>query len=60
MPKACAAMPMRPPSSVAMAILKPSPSDARAGVGGTRQSSKNTVQEWLPLDAQLVVRLSGM
>ena len=40
MPNACAETPIRPPSSVAMAILKPSPSSPRSASFGTRQSVK--------------------
>mmetsp|Transcript_1151 Transcript_1151/g.3226 ORF Transcript_1151/g.3226 Transcript_1151/m.3226 type:complete len:239 (+) Transcript_1151:88-804(+) len=40
MPSACAAMPMRPPSSVCMAILKPSPGSPSIAALGTAQSSK--------------------
>jgi hypothetical protein len=51
MPRACAAMPMRPPSSVAMAILKPSPFSPSTFSLGTFTFSKNTVHEcaaWMP------------
>ena len=39
MPTAWAAMPIRPPSRVAMAILKPSPSSPRRREAGTRMPS---------------------
>src|SRR3972149_5281521 len=39
-PRACAAIPMRPPSRVFMATLKPSPSFPRRFFAGTRTSSK--------------------
>ncbi len=46
MPMAWHAMPMRPPSSVAMATLKPSPTLPTTFSSGTSTLSKNTVHEW--------------
>ena len=45
MPSACAAMPMRPPSSVLIATLKPSPSLPSDVLRRHAQSSKNMVHE---------------
>ncbi len=49
MPTACAAIPMRPPSSVVIAILKPSPSRPSRFSSGTRTSVRkiSTVPEAL-------------
>ena len=49
MPTACAAIPMRPPSSVAIAILKPSPSSPSRSATGTFTSVRkiSTVPEAL-------------
>src|SRR5688500_20344123 len=49
MPSACEAMPMRPPSRVCIAILKPPPSSPRRFSSGTSHSSKLMVQECDPL-----------
>src|SRR6266545_1483080 len=54
MPTAWAAIPMRPPSSVSMAILNPSPSSPRRFASGTRQSSRKT---WVVVDVPLGTRL---
>ena len=48
MPTACAAMPIRPPSSVFMATLKPPPSSPRRFSRGTRRSVKASCAEWAP------------
>ena len=47
MPMAWAAIPIRPPSSVPMAILNPSPSWPRRFAAGTSMFSKKMVQEGL-------------
>ena len=50
MPSAWAATPMRPPSSVDIAILKPSPSSPSRFSAPTRQSSRNT---WVVAEARM-------
>ena len=48
MPTACAAMPIRPPSSVFIATLYPSYSCPRRFSRGTRRSVKASCAEWAP------------
>src|SRR5262252_6263508 len=55
-PIAWPAIPIRPPSSVLIAILKPSPSFPRRFFAGTRQSSRKIVQEYAAL---MPIFLSG-
>ena len=48
MPSACAAMPMRPPSSVDIATLKPPPTSPSTCVAGSRTSSRKICDDLLP------------
>ena len=58
MPSACAPIPIRPPSSVFMAILKPSPSSPSSASGGHQAVGEVQRRRARPADPELVLGLA--